>query len=240
MTQEQHNIHDGGNFIISNPDIADSGKIPAVDEIQDKIKILSHARINKSKSIDDLRVSNSELVAKLRATLIEEKKLRIARARLSRERDQYSSLVLDKKRLRLKLQETLFDKRQKLSEARRQVGTDTDNVWEQAKRKYNEMQTELETLAESLNVHRRDRYVVLGLLAESQAELQDQLTEVILWKIHFVQIQAVREGDESEGKAGIMAELLGRLLVLEKEESRLRGLLDEAVREGIRRTSYPI
>ncbi len=73
-------------------------------------------------------------------------------------------------------------------------------------------------------MHRIDREEVFLMLVHAQARLQDVLTERLLQRILLVEKET--EGAPGrKGYSGIVAELLGHLLALEKEEAYLNGVL---------------
>jgi hypothetical protein len=54
-------------------------------------------------------------------------------------------------------------------------------------------------------------------------ELQDTLTEALLWRIQALDAKPGAGG--RRGQAGVTAEFLGRLLVLEKEQAQICGII---------------
>jgi hypothetical protein len=76
-------------------------------------------------------------------------------------------------------------------------------------------------------VHRRDREDTFKLLSSALCRLQDLLTESLLWRIQSIQTDLIEFEGGRSGVAGVVAELLGRLLVLEKEESQIFGLISK-------------
>ena len=193
------------------------------DRVRESIRKLAQARLRKDISLPELRDVHSQLKAKLDEICTGEKKQRIERLMLRKQRDLIHDSVIQLRKEKLEKASKFISEHVRvqtlLSGSEGQL-TEVD----QMERQVIEKECELKSFRETLTMHRRDRDIVFCQLASAQSILQDQLTERMLWKI--LEAQSEESGDdEHRGIEALAAELLGRLLVLEKEESQLGGLI---------------
>jgi hypothetical protein len=161
--------------------------------------------------------------AQLADICVEEKKYRLERMKLRRQRDTIHDSVLQQRRERLEKASKIICERARIQALLSESGSTLSEL-ERLEIQVTEKECELKSFGETLTMHRRDRDRVFSHLATAQSILQDKLTERMLWKI--LESQSEESGDDTQtGIGGLAAELLGRLLVLEKEESQLGGLI---------------
>jgi len=166
-----------------------------------------------------------ELKSALNESVESRKVARIEHAKLTKLRDQLKSSVIDRKKERLSKESEAASVKAKLREAREAKSAERTIEIERLTNRVSDLESDIETFRETLRMHRRDRDRVFMNLQEAYSILQDLLTQNVLWKI--VQMES-ETGTEvaRQGLPGFTAELLGRLLVLEKEESQVSGMLD--------------
>jgi len=158
------------------------------------------------------------------------KSVRIDKARLTAQLENLKASLIEKKKERLHKEAAVASGRARLQLEKSTTSLENNGDIERLKLKIDELKTDIETFREAFRLHRRDRDRAFQQLCDSQSKLQDCLTQEVLWKI--VQLEAESDDETArQGLPGITAELLGRLLVLEKEECQLGGFLDRYDRE---------
>jgi hypothetical protein len=160
----------------------------------------------------------------LTLVIIGEKELRIQRFALSAERERLNRRVLDFRKERLRKESLTASRRSKLNALRREMKEGLESEIKNLEEQVRELQEEVDAFRETLMLHRRDRDRVYNILVTAQSDLQDKLTESMLWKIVGLE-ESQDEKPGRRGKSGVVAELLGRLLVLEKEEAQLSSVI---------------
>lgn len=194
------------------------------ERVRDSIGKLSETRLAADAPMDQLRNRVGVLRRQLLEAIEEEKKVRIERARLSRRHDGLRGHHLDLQRLRLQKmseQAQIGSKLKALAE-----GTDSSAKGEltRLEERVRELTGEVSAFKETLVMHRRDRDRVFDRIIQAWESLQDLLTEQLLTKILIFE-SSPEELKGGSGLCGVIAEFLGRLLVLEKEGAHLAGML---------------
>jgi len=197
------------------------------EHISANIQRLLDGRLADDASINALEKRTSELRDALSKTLSGEKSLRIERVKACTKRDRLRARALELKRERLSKDAKVASRRVRLSEKRKEAAQDHQAEVNMLEERIHALNGDLDAFSETLMLHRRDRDRVLDKLITARSVLQDKLTECMLWKIVLVD----ESGDDDEaigrkGISGVTAELLGRLLVLEKEECQICSLLN--------------
>jgi hypothetical protein len=222
VTRETPEIPSGENpEQLIHPQAKDEDKRGIGKRFANGIRKLSSIRLGGGETYESLLEKHKELEVQLDAAKEEEIKARIQRSRFLKILDKGKAIVLSRKKQRLELQELILEKRKKVREAHDVADEGTDAEIPALEKKIADLESDVDTLRESLRLHLRDRIAVQESLGKSREELQDLLTESLLWKIHHAEIDS-----DTDVGTGVIAELLGRVLVLEKEESRLRGTLE--------------
>ena len=119
----------------------------------------------------------------------------------------------------------LSSRKLELQEVKRAVYENSANKVIRLEQRAADLQGDIDTLQESLFVHKRDREKAFRDLIKANETLQDQLTKALLWRIQELSLDVDDEGGR-KGLAGVLAEFLGRLLVLEKEGAQASYLLE--------------
>lgn len=216
----------------AGPPAAGRNDSDAAGRVQESIQRLSESRLRAEGSIEDLGKRAESLRAQMTAIIGEEKAARIDRGRLSSRRDTLRAQVTELRRERLEKQTGLSAARVALREERQLVSEKRLTEAERLAHRVEDLREEVAAFKETLRMHRRDRDRTSDALLKAYGDLQDLLTEQLLWKIVALQSEEGDKGkSERSGKAGLMAELLGRLLVLEKEGAQISGLLPQLGRE---------
>jgi DNA repair exonuclease SbcCD ATPase subunit len=205
-------------------DAGESTEHDRIERVRDSLKRLSESRLRQGASMQELEERVSELRGHLAEVISEEKDLRITRARLNAERERLRAAVIDLSKDRMKKDSIISSYRSRLAGLRMQERDGGHGEIERLEDRIERLQGDVDAFTETLLMHRRDRDRVFKLLVDAMSHLQDKLTENVLWKILAIESEAEGEQGRS-GVAGVSAELLGRLLVLEKEESQLSGLV---------------
>jgi hypothetical protein len=193
------------------------------NRVRESIRKLAQARLRQDISVPELRDVLSQLKEKLAEICADERKARLERLKLRKRRDLIHAAVVKLRQLRLKKSSRIVTESSKIKIILSESEEPLTEV-EALERKKNDIEADLEGFRETLRMHRRDRDAAFRELAAAQSVLQDKLTERMLWKILEAQSDESRD-EEHRGIEGLTAELLGRLLVLEKEESQLGGLI---------------
>jgi predicted nucleic acid-binding Zn-ribbon protein len=192
--------------------------------IQENIKLLADVRRRENLSVDRLEDNLTRLRDFMTLVIAEEKRLRMERARLSTDRERLRTRVLDLRKDRMAKEALISQRRLELKELKRAVYENSADEVARLEKRAKELEIDVEAMEESLRVHRRDREEAFRDLAGAQDILQDELTEMLLWRIQWLSGDIDEEGGR-KGLPGVLAEFLGRLLVLEKENSQVCGLL---------------
>ena len=173
-------------------------------------------------------------IGKLKSVLnesVESRKIaRIEHAKLTALRDELKSSVIDRKKVRLSKDSEAASLKAKLREAREAKSAERTIEIERLTKRASDLENDVETFRETLLMHRRDRDRVFMNLLEAHSKLQDLLTQKVLWRIVQMEDEPGTEVAR-QGLPGVTAELLGRLLVLEKEESQLSGILNRQFKD---------
>ena len=214
------------------PPVPEGGDSGGAGHVQESLRRLSRSRLRAEGSIDELKQRARSLRDEMTGIIREDKGIRIERGRLTSTRDGLRAKVIELRRERLEKQTGLSAARVALREERQMIQEGGLSEVERLAHRVQDLREEVDAFEETLRMHRRDRDRTFNALLRAYGELQDLLTEELLWKI--VTLQGEEEGRKGErvGKAGLAAEMLGRLLVLEKEESQLAGLLARRERGG--------
>lgn len=194
------------------------------DRVRESIRKLAQARLRQDISVSELEKVRSEMNAQFERICASEKKLRIERLQLRKKRDSFRAAVIGLRKKRLEKASRIDSVRARIESIRSGSSEGFLTEVERLEKHLGELRSELDAFRETLIMHRRDRDRIYGRLCEAQSALQDRLTERMLWRI----LEARDEGmDEEEGdeREGLAAELLGRLLVLEKQGSQLESLI---------------
>lgn len=195
--------------------------------ISANIQRLLDNRLADDASINALEKRTAELRDALSKTLSGEKSLRIERVKACTKRDRLRARALELKRERLSKDAKVASRKVRLSEKRKEAAQDHQAGVNMLEERIHALNGDLDAFRETLMLHRRDRDRVLDKLITARSVLQDKLTECMLWKIVLVDESGY--DDEAIGRkgiSGVTAELLGRLLVLEKEECQICSLLN--------------
>ena len=194
--------------------------------VRDNIQRLIDNRLADDAATSAMEKRATELRAALKKILDDEKRLRIDKVRASAERDRLKAGILELRKERLKKDSVVASYRSRLVSLRvENTGTATSED-ERLEAQVRELRSDVEAFRETLNMHRRDRDRVFNRLLKAQSRLQDKLTESMLWKILNLDSSEDEEPGARKGISGVAAELLGRLLVLEKEECQVFSLLN--------------
>ncbi len=189
-----------------------------------RIQKLLESRLKEDASIDHLKKRVRQLRDALNITILEEKKLRLEKVRTTGKKNQLKERVLILKREKLQKDTLLTGHRTRMANYRENGTVHITGELERLEQRRDELSGDVDAFRETLVMHRRDRDRVYQMVIESQNELQDILTECLLYKI--LDVERIEDGElERTGIAGVAAELLGRLLVLEKEESYISGII---------------
>jgi len=188
------------------------------------IEKIARSRLEQDVPLSKLEGEVEKLRSALAEVVSEERDLRIERVRLSTRRDNLRKAGLGLRRDRLEKEAKISSMRSRISALLDEVSaTHVDEV-ERLGARVEDLKDMVEAFREALLMHRRDRNRVLRLLHGAQSSLQDLLTTGVIQRIVELERESGNErGSGRVGKAGIAAELLGRLLVLEREESHLGG-----------------
>jgi len=196
-------------------DAGESTENHGIERVRDSLKKLAETRLRQGASV--LRRHLADVIS-------EEKDLRITRARLNAERERLRMSVIDLSKDRMKKDSIISSYRSRLAGLKTQEWDESHGEIERLEDRIERLRGDVDAFTETLLMHRRDRDQVFRLLVDALSHLQDLLTENVLWRILALESEAEGEQGRS-GVAGVAAELLGRLLVLEKEESQLSGLV---------------
>jgi chromosome segregation ATPase len=192
--------------------------------IRENIRTIAESRIKGHLSIEQLEESVASLKKDLRYVFESEKSTRIERARLTSERNLLKSKSLQLRKLRVLKEDLLSQRKTALREVRGEESGEVETDVGRLEYKLRELESELDVLQESFRVHSRDRFEAMKSLMYATEDLQDLLTEALLFRIQLL----ASDKDSGLGRiglAGVTAELLGRLLVLEREQAQTWGLL---------------
>lgn len=212
---------DNENLSVHNEEPADSEKEKFVRSGNSR---LPAGGLDAEATLEQLRGRIQTERKKLKDFFAGERGIRIERARLNRERDSLRPHMLELKRSRLQKQSDISDLRSGLRKL--QEGSDGTPAGEinHLKNRISDLEGDVAAFSETIVMHRRDRDRVFDRLVSALEILQDLLTEVMLKKILHVGGNKP-ENEGRTGPAGVVAELLGRLLVLEKESANLGGIV---------------
>lgn len=204
-----------------------SGSEDLVDSsgVAENIKLILKHRLAEDPSLSDLERYLETLRQKLAEIIQKGKKLRLKRVKLIRKRVRVHDAVLDLQKGRLSKESKLASLRSRLNILKIDMETGGIAGVERLLKQIKELDGNIEIFRETLEIHRRDRLRTLEKLQYANSNLQDLLTERILDRI----ILAEPENDNGENEPDLRdltAEILGRLLVLEKEESCLAGRIN--------------
>lgn len=195
------------------------------DRVENNIRRIAEVRLGNGAHPDKLQRDLNHLKAELAGLVAQEKELRLEKVRLVPERDALRERVINLKRERMKKDSQLASIRSKINEVREASGSEGNGEIERLERRIRELNDDIDAFRETLSMHRRDRFRVLDLLIEAQSRLQDKLTESTLWQLLDLENE-VSDDEGRKGKSGLTAELLGRLLLLEKEEAQICSYLN--------------
>lgn len=205
--------------------ISGSGDPVDSSSVAENIKLILNHSLAEDPSLSDLGQYFETLRQKLGEIIRESKKLRLVRVKLTRKRDRLHAAVL-------KLQKGRLTKESKIASHRSQLNilkSDMENGGtagvERLEKQIKELEGNIEMFRETLKVHQRDRQTTLEKLQNANSNMQDKLTERILDRIILAEPENDSEQNEPDLR-GLTAEILGRLLVLEKEESCLAGRIN--------------
>jgi len=194
------------------------------DRVKANLQRIAESRLHEDTPVSELERYALELKGRLTRIIIEEKRLRMEKVRLAQELARIRQQVLDLKRERLQKSTLEASCQARTAAAKEEAATGGPSEVERLERRAAELEQDVDAFGETLSLHRRDRDRAFRLLQNAQSSLQDLLTENVLWRIVAMESGAGEEPGRS-GKSGVTAELLGRLLVLEREESQVGGII---------------
>lgn len=207
------------------PSISGSGDPVDSSSVAENIKLILKYSLAEDPSLSDLERYFETLRQKLGEIIREGKKLRLERVKLTGKRNRIHRAVLDLQKGRLTKEAKLASIRSQLDILKSDMENGGTAGVERLEKKIKELESNIEMFLETLEVHQRDRKTTLEKLQNANSNMQDLITERILDRI----ILAEPENDDGQNEPdlrGLTAEILGRLLVLEKEESCLAGRIN--------------
>ncbi|MCX6645180.1 MAG: hypothetical protein NTY09_02305 [bacterium] len=223
MTRENPivpNQDHSGNIPVSIPEVGESLNGMRVAE---KIGIISDYRMKEEMPVAELAQQVEKLLDQISGIFSEGKKLRLERVELIVGLEKLHKQNLDFKKGRLKKESRVATLKSRCTAVKMEISNEGPSEVERLKKRKSELESDIAMFQETFEVHRRDRSRTLTMLQNKNSMLQDIYTEKVLEKII-----AVRNTGEENSKVadlrGLTAELLGRLLVLEREESYLFGI----------------
>ena len=204
-----------------------SGSEDLVDSsgVAENIKLILKHRLAEDSSLSDFERYLETLRQKLGEIIRKGKKLRLKRVKLIRKRIRVHDAVLDLQKGRLSKESKLASFRSRLNILKIDMETGGIAGVERLERQIKELDGNIEIFRETLEIHQRDRQRTLEKLQYANSNLQDLLTERILDRIILAEPENDNGGNEPDLR-DLTAEILGRLLVLEKEESCLAGRIN--------------
>lgn len=205
--------------------ISGSGDPVDSSSVAENIKLILKYSLAEDPSLSDLERYFETLRQKLGEIIREGKKLRLERVKLTGKRNRIHRAVLDLQKGRLTKEAKLASIRSQLDILKSDMENGGTAGVERLEKKIKELESNIEMFLETLEVHQRDRKTTLEKLQNANSNMQDLITERILDRI----ILAEPENDDGQNEPdlrGLTAEILGRLLVLEKEESCLAGRIN--------------
>jgi hypothetical protein len=197
-----------------------------VERVRENIQRISEARMKNEASAKQLEEMLVSMHQSMVLIFTEDKRHRVDRVRLTAGRDELRNRNLELKKLRMAREAEVSQKRASLKEFKKNAFESVAAEIERLEKRSKDLKGDVEALQETMRVHCRDRQKVFQELSFAANELQDMLTEAILWRIQGKDGDPVLEGGRT-GIAGVIAEFLGRLLVLESEEAQVTGVLKE-------------
>jgi hypothetical protein len=196
------------------------------EHVRGNIARIAKSRLHEDKTPEQLSALQKSLHQRLSVVFNEDKVNRIERARLTSARESLRAKNLELKKLRMAKDALVSGKRAALKDLRG-IASQT-SVWEMERleRRIKDLTSDLEDLEDTLRLHKRDREKVFKDLGIASDDLQALLTESILWRIQRLNGEPIEEGGR-KGMAGVCAEFLGRLLVLECEGAQVGWILEK-------------
>ena len=228
MTRENPivpNQDHSGSLPVSIPEVGDS---PDVSRVVEKISIISEYRKKEDIPVAILAKQVEELQDEIAGIFSEGKKLRMERVELMAKVDKLHQQNLELKKGRLKKESKVATLKSRCAAVKIEISNGGPSEVERLKKRKSELESDIAMFQETMEVHRRDRSRTITMLQKANSTLQDIYTENVLEKI----ITVGNTGEENEKVAdlrGLTAELLGRLLVLEREESYLFGIYNRSL-----------
>lgn len=186
--------------------------------------ILKHSLV-ENLSLPDIERYLETLKQKLGEIIGKGKKLRLKRVKLAGKRDRIHDAVLNLQKGRLKKESKLASLRSQLDILKIDMENGGTPGVERLEEQIKKLESNIEIFRETFQIHQRDRRRILEKLQNANSNMQDLLTERILDRI----ILAEPKNDDGQNKSdlrGLTAEILGRMLVLEKEESYIAGKIN--------------
>ena len=191
----------------------------------ENLRRISAFRTGEEKSPEQLKELQDSYRSELEEILKNEKELRIEKAKNATKRDRLRSWILELQRERLEKNSRVSELRTQLRAERDKLGEGSEGELRRLEIRKAELTEDVTAFTETFIMHRNDRDRAFLRLSKAQASLQDLLTEEVLWKIMDLSASEPANERGRTGKSGLLAELLGRILVLEKEEAQITGLL---------------
>ena len=215
-----------GSFPVSIPDTD-----PPVESsrVSDSIDVISEYRIREGATPEEIRQYSEVLSQKLAGIIREEKVLRIERVKLSRKLENLHRKNLEYKKDRLKKDSRIATLKSRCSAVKVEIHDGGPSEIERLEKRKIELESDIAMFQDTMEVHRRDRIRTLVSLQSANSRLQDVYTEEVLDRIIKSGIKkegADEDREEEADLSALAAEILGRLLVLEREESYLFGVIN--------------
>lgn len=226
MTRENPivpNQDHSGSPPVSIPKIQDA---PDVSSVAEKISIISDYRKMEEIPVAVLAQHVEKLKDQIAVIFNEGKKLRLKRVELLARLEEIHKKNLELKKGRLREESRIATIKSRLKAVKIEISNEGPTEIERLEKRKSELESDIAMFQETLDVHQRDRLMSLNMLQHANSMLQDMYTEKVLEKILDV---AKTDEEISKGSdlKGLTAELLGRLLVLEREESYLFGMINK-------------
>lgn len=227
MTHEHPIVPDQDKSGISPVSIPESNETNVGSGVTEKIET-----IFKYRMMEDMPVAEIEQQAvKLKDAILElvrdGKRLRLERVRLNERHETSHSRNLELKKDRMKKESRVAMLRSRCAAIKMEISNEGPTEIERLEKRKSELESDIGMFRETFEVHKRDRLRTLIMLQRANSMLQDVYTEKVLDKIIAIG-QAGEESNKSTDLSGLTAELLGRLLVLEREESYLFGMINRS------------
>jgi DNA repair exonuclease SbcCD ATPase subunit len=223
--------HDSSLFSIGRDgETLSSGSAPIGQDplvrVRENIARLAESRLREDMTPEQLTALQKSLKQALSVIFTEDKGYRVERARLTAARDNLRAKNLELKKLRMAKNVLISEKKAALKSLKGTASQPIVGEVERLERRMKDLTSDVDDLEDTFRVQKRERDRVFKNLVTASDELQDLLTELILWRIQELHCEPL-EGGGRKGMSGVCAEFLGRLLVLESEGAQVSWILEK-------------